>query len=97
MTEAQALLAPVLSGSGSTFASYSSQIYFTKYKTGRDPEITTDLDKLEASAKSILPSKAYQYAARGCGRGKTMQANLDAFDRVCVHRRFIIIKIFNKR
>jgi hypothetical protein len=85
LSPALALLAPILglgSSNTTTFASYSSQIYFAKDQTLRAPEITPNLAKIEASAKSRLPIEAYNYAAGGAGLETTIQANRDAFDHV---------------
>jgi lactate 2-monooxygenase len=82
MAQSDQLLARVLGNGPRTYASYSSQIYFNKYSTGQSPTITTDFEKLEASAKTRLPPEAYDYAAGGAGMSRTMKANRDAFDKV---------------
>ena len=82
MTSAERLLESLLQESGSSYASYSSQIYTTKHQTSRSPEITADLGDLERSAKARLSPHAYNYAASGCGLESTVQANRDAFHKV---------------
>jgi len=82
LTPALALLAPILSSASTTFAAYSSQIYFQKDRTLRAPEITPNLAKIESSAKSRLPVEAYNFAAGGAGLESTVQANRDAFENV---------------
>lgn len=77
------LLSPVLkSDSTSTYASYSSQIYFNKHSTGRSPIVTTDFNKLQSSAKTRLSPEAYDYAVGGAGTSSTVRANREVFDKV---------------
>lgn len=45
----------------------------------RLPRVTTDPNKLEAQAKSILPPTAFNYVAGGAGERATMDANRLAF------------------
>jgi hypothetical protein len=81
-TQSNELLSRVLGNLPSTYASYSSQIYFHKYSTGQSPKFTTDFEQLQASAKTRLSAEAYDYAAGGAGTSRTMTANRDAFDKV---------------
>jgi lactate 2-monooxygenase len=69
-------------GDGSSYASYSSEIYLHKYLTGQTPNFTTDFLKLEASAKTKLAPEAYDYAAGGASTSSTARANVAAFDKV---------------
>jgi lactate 2-monooxygenase len=82
MAQSDKLSSSLLGKGPTTYASYSSQIYLNKYSTGRAPTITTDFEKLEASAKTRLPLEAYDYAAGGAGTSRTMTANREAFDKV---------------
>lgn len=79
---AMALLAPILNGSNTSYASFSSSIYFQKEQTSLSPEITPNLAELESSAKQRLSPEAHSYAAGGCGLELTMRANREAFDHV---------------
>jgi hypothetical protein len=53
-----------------------------RYSTGQSPKFTTDFEQLQASAKTQLLAKAYDYAARGARTSRTMTANRGAFDKV---------------
>lgn len=81
---AQELLDSVLNPdpSSATYASYSSQIYYNATLYNQTPIVSTDYDRLEASAKLRLPPSVYDYAAGGAGLEKTVAANRKAFDQV---------------
>lgn len=81
---AQDLLESVLNPdlSEATYASYSSQIYYNATLYNQTPIASTNYDKLEASAKLLLPAAAYDYAAGGAGLEKTVASNREAFDHV---------------
>jgi lactate 2-monooxygenase len=64
------------------YSSYSSQIYINHTLYNQTPIASTNYDRLEASAKLLLPPPAYDYAAGGAGLEKTIAANREAFDRV---------------
>jgi lactate 2-monooxygenase len=59
------------------YAAYAGEIY----RGGQPPALPTDPDRLEESARAVLPSEAFWYAAGGAGSGATMRANRAAFDR----------------
>ena len=65
-----------------TYASYSSLIYYNATLYNQTPIASTNYDKLEASAKLLLPVAAYDYAAGGAGLEKTVAANREAFGHV---------------
>lgn len=64
------------------YSSYSSAIYFNFTLYNQTPIAPTNYDRLEASAKKILPPYAYDYAAGGVGLEKTVDVNRQAFDHV---------------
>lgn len=64
------------------YSSYSSEIYYNHALYNQTPVASTNNDRLEASAKLILPPAAYDYASGGAGLEKTVKANRDAFDHV---------------
>ncbi|CAI6341045.1 unnamed protein product [Periconia digitata] len=64
------------------YSSYSSAIYFNATLFNQTPVAPTNYDRLEASAKEILPRNAYDYAAGGAGLEKTVASNRQAFDQV---------------
>ena len=64
------------------YSSYSSEIYFNYALYNQTPVASTNYDKLESSAKQLLPPAAYDYAAGAAGLEKTVAANRDAFDHV---------------
>lgn len=66
------------------YSSYSSEIYYKHALYNQTPVASTNYDRLEASAKLILPPAAYDYASGGAGLEKTVKANRDAFDHVGV-------------
>jgi isopentenyl diphosphate isomerase/L-lactate dehydrogenase-like FMN-dependent dehydrogenase len=82
---AQELLNSVLNPrpASRTFASYGSEIYYNATLYNETIDISTNYNRLEASAKRKLPSAAYDYAAGGAGLEKTGEANRAAFDKVC--------------
>lgn len=86
---AQELLDAVLNPdpTEATYSSYSSQIYYNATLYNQTPIASTNYDRLEASAKLLLPAAAYNYAAGGAGLEKTVAANREAFDHV---RSFLI-------
>ncbi|KAF7508109.1 hypothetical protein GJ744_009550 [Endocarpon pusillum] len=79
---AQELLDSVLNPdpADATYSSYSSQIYYNATLYNQTPIASTNFDRLEASAKLLLPATAYNYAAGGAGLEKTVAANREAFD-----------------
>lgn len=81
---AQELLDSVLNPdpSQATYASYSSEIYYNATLYNQTSDISTNYNKLEASAKLRLPAAAYDYAAGGAGLETTVAANRAAFDHV---------------
>lgn len=85
----QELLAPILSGSSQSYASYSSEIYFTKHQTSRIPTIAPNLGSLQEAAKARLPSEAYNYAAGGTGLETTVSANTAAFKNYSIIPRML--------
>lgn len=81
---AQELINSVLNPdpSDTTFSSYSSQIYYNATLYNETPIASTNYNKLEASAKSLLNPAAYDYAAGGAGLETTVANNRAAFSRV---------------
>lgn len=81
---AQELLDSVLNPdpADATYSSYSSQIYYNATLYNQNPIASTNYDRLEASAKLLLPTTSYNYAAGGAGLEKTVTANREAFDLV---------------
>ncbi|KAF1817148.1 FMN-dependent alpha-hydroxy acid dehydrogenase [Eremomyces bilateralis CBS 781.70] len=79
---AQELLNSVLNPDpgSSTYASYSTEIYYNATLYNQTTQISTSYYKLEASAKLRLPPAAYDYAAGGAGLETTVAANRAAFD-----------------
>jgi len=63
------------------YSSYSSLIYYNHTVYNQTPIASTNYDRLEASAKLLLPPTAYDYAAGGAELETTMAANREAFDR----------------
>jgi lactate 2-monooxygenase len=91
---AQELIDAVLnppSGS-SRYASYGSEIYINHTLYNTTPVAPTNYDRLEASAKLLLPPAAYDYAAGGAGLEKTVAANREAFDKVSLIHPFFLEK-----
>lgn len=64
------------------YSSYSSEIYYNHTLYNQTPIASTNYDKVEASAKLLLPPAAYDYAAGGAELEKTVAANREAFDHV---------------
>lgn len=64
------------------FSSYSSRIYYDHALYNQTPIASTNYNRLEASAKSILPPAAYDYAVGGAGLERTVDANREAFEHV---------------
>jgi len=64
------------------YSSYSSEIYFNHTLYNQTPIASTNYDRLEVSAKLLLPPAAYDYAAGGAGLERTLAANREAFDHV---------------
>lgn len=64
------------------YSSYSSAIYLNHTLYNQTPVAPTNYEKLEASAKNLLPPPAYDYAAGGVGLEKTVTSNREAFDHV---------------
>ena len=65
------------------YSSYSTEIYYNHTLYNQTPVASTNYDRLEMSAKQLLPAAAYDYAAGGAGLEKTVAANRHAFDKVC--------------
>jgi hypothetical protein len=80
---AQELLNSVLNPNpnSTTYASYSTEIYYNATIYNQTTNISTNYNKLEASAKLRLAPAAYDYAAGGAGLEKTVAANREAFDK----------------
>jgi lactate 2-monooxygenase len=49
--------------------------------SGARPKVSTDATKLEQDARAAIEEEAFAYIAGGAGTGRTMHANLRAFDR----------------
>ena len=64
------------------YSSYSTEIYYNHTLYNQTPVASTNYDRLEMSAKLLLPTAAYDYAAGGAGLEKTVTANRHAFDKV---------------
>lgn len=64
------------------YSSYSSEIYYNHTLYNETPVASTNYERLEMSAKLLLPPAAYDYAAGGAGLEKTVTANRKAFDKV---------------
>jgi hypothetical protein len=81
---AQELINAVLNPSPGSqhYSSYSSEIYINHTLYNQTPIASTNYDRLEASAKLLLPASAYDYAAGGAGLEKTVASNRAAFDKV---------------
>jgi lactate 2-monooxygenase len=81
---AQELISSILNpkAADDNYSSYSTEIYYNHTIYNQTPIASTNYDRLEASAKQLLPSAAYEYARGGAGLEKTLAANRDAFDRV---------------
>jgi lactate 2-monooxygenase len=62
------------------FANYQNEIYFRGI-AGERPPFTTDLSRLEAAARAVLPAQAFGYVAGSAGSGSTARANRAAFER----------------
>ncbi|MBE3045148.1 hypothetical protein IMZ48_21865 [Candidatus Bathyarchaeota archaeon] len=71
--------------SSATFASFSTEFYYNATLLNQTTNISTNYNKLEASAKLKLPPAAYDYAAGGAGLETTIAANRAAFDKVSTH------------
>ncbi|KAF2798034.1 FMN-linked oxidoreductase, partial [Melanomma pulvis-pyrius CBS 109.77] len=80
---AQDLIDSILhpNASTQTYSSYSSEIYLNHTLYNQTPIASTNYERLEASAKQLLPAAAYDYAAGGAGLETTVAANRAAFDR----------------
>ncbi|KAF2655830.1 FMN-dependent alpha-hydroxy acid dehydrogenase [Lophiostoma macrostomum CBS 122681] len=87
------------------YSSYSSEIYYNHTLYNQTPIASTNYDRLEASAKLLLPAPAYDYAAGGAGLEKTVASNRAAFDkwqiaprvmRPVQPRRDLSITLFNR-
>lgn len=65
-----------------SYSSFSSQIYYNATLFGQVSRVSTNYNKLEASAKRRLPPAAYDYAAGGAGLETTVAVNRAAFDHV---------------
>ncbi|KFZ23974.1 hypothetical protein V502_01542 [Pseudogymnoascus sp. VKM F-4520 (FW-2644)] len=67
-----------------SYSSFSSQIYYNATLFGQVSRVSTNYNKLEASAKLRLPPAAYDYAAGGAGLETTIAANRAAFDHLAI-------------
>ena len=63
------------------FGDFQLQIYLQGMLQGTEPEITTDLARLESQAAGTLSAEAMGYIVPSAGNGATARANLAAFDR----------------
>jgi len=61
------------------YGAFQNEIYRAGMFHQRLPLVTTDPNKLEEQAKSILPPTSYNYVAGGAGERATMDANRLAF------------------
>lgn len=88
---AQELLDSVLNPDpkDASYSSYSSQIYYNATLYNETPIASTNYDRLEQSAKLILPPAAYDYAAGGVGLERTASANRAAFNTVNITPRML--------
>ena len=64
------------------------KVYLSGISGGR-PSIPTDLNDLEAAAKSVMTPQAIAYIAGGAGIGQTIQNNRDAFGNWKIHPRML--------
>ena len=64
------------------------QIYISGISGGRPP-LPTDLNDLEAAARSVMTPQAFAYIAGGAGVGKTILNNRSAFDTVSILPRML--------
>jgi lactate 2-monooxygenase len=62
------------------FASFQYEIY-ARGLAGEKPQLPIDARELQERARETLSPEAYGYVAGGAGAERTMQANLDAFER----------------
>jgi hypothetical protein len=67
-----------------SFSSFASEIYLNAVLNNVTSGISTNYDKLQASAEKLLDPEAYGYVAGGAGLETTMAANREAFDKVSV-------------
>jgi lactate 2-monooxygenase len=63
-----------------SFGDYQNEIYFGGLD-GVVPRFPIRFDELEAKAHAALPSGIVSYVAGGCGRERTQNANVTAFER----------------
>ncbi|TVY49086.1 hypothetical protein LOCC1_G001174 [Lachnellula occidentalis] len=61
------------------YGAFQNELYRAGMFHNRLPVVTTDPNKLEEQAKSILKSTAFNYVAGGAGERATMDANRLAF------------------
>ncbi len=61
------------------YGAFQNEIYYAGMMHGILPSVTTDPNKLEEQAKSILPPPSFNYVAGGAGERATMDANRLAF------------------
>ena len=61
------------------YGAYQNEVYRAGMFRNIMPTVTKDPNKLEAQAKSTMPSKSYAYIAGGAGERATMDANRLAF------------------
>ncbi|WP_338072582.1 alpha-hydroxy-acid oxidizing protein [Halopolyspora algeriensis] len=64
-----------------SYSSFQNEIYLQGLLTEQVPELTTDLQALEDTARQALSPSAYGYVAGGAGGGATVRANREALDR----------------
>ena len=62
---------------------------YSSAAAGKRIDLPYDFEEWEARAKAVLPETAYWYIAGAAGRGDTMRANREAFDRVKLQNRVL--------
>ncbi|KFZ00998.1 hypothetical protein V500_00911 [Pseudogymnoascus sp. VKM F-4518 (FW-2643)] len=67
-----------------SYSSFSSEIYYNATLFGQVSRVSTNYNRLEASARLRLPPAAYDYAAGGAGLETTVAANRAAFDHLAI-------------
>ena len=70
-----------MSGPPANFSDYQTSIYANGMFAGELPAITTDLARLEDSARGVLSPEALGYIVPSAGSGATARANRAAFGR----------------
>jgi isopentenyl diphosphate isomerase/L-lactate dehydrogenase-like FMN-dependent dehydrogenase len=67
-------------GGETHFSDLQTQIYLEGMQ-GRTPALPISVEDLETAAKKVMSPQSYNFVAGGAGAEKTMQANLEAFDK----------------